>query len=236
MLSCTTKNLVGCRTPRTTSCSVSFLASDPQGVVFNRTPMTGRACARQRDSSLPSDWHNDPPQDARAFQCKICCAVLCRSSSSCLTSWQLSCIFALVHAVSLSLYNSSAQSRASPAFRACRIMVLYNRIPSLSRSSSAPHWYGDLLASFSPTALLLLPRPSSLLPATCWLCTVRTSCLQILSPPRRPTIGRESSFRKNPSIWHGSLLVRLSLPASNCSNPDRGRSCTVFSWLRCQRT
>ena len=54
------------RTP-TVALLVSVCRKKPPDVVFKRESMAMRAYTRQGDPSLFSDWHDDPPQQVRAF-------------------------------------------------------------------------------------------------------------------------------------------------------------------------
>ena len=56
------------RTPRTSGCTVFPVPRrDPPDVIFTRMSVAMRAHVRQCGTSLPIDWHNDPPQDAHAL-------------------------------------------------------------------------------------------------------------------------------------------------------------------------
>ena len=75
--------------------------------------MTMRAHVPQSDPSCPSTGTMSRLKKS-AILCRICCTMHFRSSSFCSTSLQHSRNLALAHALSLSLFATSAQSAACP--------------------------------------------------------------------------------------------------------------------------
>ena len=200
---------VGLHTPRTTSYTASSYHRAPLApeVVCKRISMTVRALVRQSDPSLSFNWHNDPPREVPDSVQDLLGqgSVSSRPPALPRNNIQYSCTFALVQALSLSLFNKFrpiAYFSAGTTTLAQQLKLLFVR------------------RFFWPAFPQLFP---SLLPATCWLRIVPTSCPRILSRPSKPTICLENSFHRSwPSMWHGSLLVRFFLPVSTCCCSYRG--------------
>ena len=109
------------------------------------------------------------------FLCKICCTMLFRQKSSCLTSWWHSCIFTLVHALRSVHFNSSDQSFSPPAFISLRTTV-----PARCWLGAFPQQ--EPLSSLSLLSLLsLVSLVSCLSCLSCLLSPLVSSCL-LLSP------------------------------------------------------
>ena len=129
--------------------------------------------------------------------CIICCTILFRWWTSCLTSYVHSSSLTLVKGLSSLLFNSSDMSSSFPAFIALRTIVPARRRLSLSRDRANSSLYGASSVQLSPSCSAVAASLSKLFAYIFfWLRRTLSSCFRNLVHPSKPTVCLESSYHR----------------------------------------